>query len=380
MLQKPNLYTSPGPLNAQVDLSAQSSVTKAATAAAGAVNTAKKAGGAVEFVPYVDDSEEKKEFWRAVIITFVVFAGISALGLGFVISRRLSEPPESLALQPTYIDSSPSSNSSGKTVVITKKPTKTPTPLATPTGASSNPKAFPTSQFPTGKPSNFLSFIQNPFSSIFSSTQATPTPTSSVNPSITTSITATSTMAPTITSSLLTTTTPTLLPTATPTPDIYLSTESSSNQMIFGAVIAGSSVSQVIYIYNTGLSSFTLSSIAFASTGSTNPFTLSSEDGCITNTVLPLTLASGASKCVKIYFAPTASTNNSNVLQVFWNSLNINNVALVGIGMTPTPTITPTPTNTPTYTPTATPTSTPTETPTITPTETPTLTPTPTLP
>ena len=374
MLQKPNLYTSPGPLDVQADLKASGGTTKAATAASGAINTAKKAG-AVEFVPYVDDSEEKKEFWRAVIITFVVFAGISALGLGLIISRRLSEPPESLALQPRYIDSSPSSNSSGKTVVITKKPTKTPTPLATPTGGASNPKAFPTSQFPTGKPSSFLSFIQNPFSSIFSSTQATPTPGTSITGTITPSVTATTTP-PSATSTLLPTASATLLPTATPTPDIYLSTESSSNQMIFGAVITGSSVSQVIYIYNTGLSSFTLSSIAFASTGSTNPFLLSSEDGCVTNTALPLTLASGASKCVKIYFTPTASTNNSNVLQVFWNSLNINNVALVGVGMTPTPTLTLTPTNTPS--PTNTPTGTPTETPTMTPTDTPTETPTPT--
>lgn len=301
----------------------------------------------VEFVPYAEDAGEKKEFWKAVIITFVVFAGISALIAGVVISKKLSEPAAAQALVPTYIDASPNLNGSTKTKsntlsrVSADSDSVTATPRAS--AGSNRVTVRPTPQFPGGKPTTTVSRS----SPIYSPTSGTPTPTPSTSGAI---VTTTTTI--TVTNTITTTPTMTTTSTPTPTPDIYLSVEATSNQLVFGATTIGSApFEQSFTIFNVGTTSLTLSSLKFAIDGTTNAYTINatSGNGCIANTNLPLTLTSGQSKCVNIKFEPTLSTNGSNVLQVMWNDVNIQNVAIVGVAVTAT--VTPTPTVTPTLTP-----------------------------
>jgi hypothetical protein len=335
MNQKSNIYTTPSPINALKELSDSVSETVKKSAVVGGGERIGKVGSdnnQTEFTPFVDDGDDKKEFWKSVIVTFSIVAAISMLGLGFIISNRLNAEDSSTTLTPQYIDSNNSNSSKvPKEVFITRKPSRTPTPAKKKT----SPIDKQSDQFPTGKPSSAVT--QNPFGIIGKS----PTPTSQYSP----------TPAQSPTPSLLPTVTYT--PAPTPTPIIKLSTEATGNQLTYGTTVVDSgSVSQVMYIYNTGQTQFSLTSISFATTGSTNPFSIVAEDGCIVNTSLPMNVASGGSKCVKIYFTPTSTTTTSNVLQIFWNTTNIASVNVVGVAITKTPTPTATSTSTPTPTPT----------------------------
>jgi hypothetical protein len=79
---------------------------------------------------------------------------------------------------------------------------------------------------------------------------------------------------------------------------------------------------------------------------------------------LPTVINGASGRCVRVVYAPTYNTNNTNSLIVYWNTSNTITISLTGTIPTQTPTFTPTSThtNTPTHTPT--PTNTPSPTPT----------------
>ncbi len=361
MSPKPSIYTSKAPLNPFDDRAVPKGATQAAVA--GFRDDAKNPSPLADFMPFVDNTNERSEFWRALIVTFVVLAGISALGVGFVLSQRLNSPPETMALTPKYIDSSPNTVSANVTT------TRAPTPKSLEFGSSNSidltivPTPRPTSQFPSGVPSSFVPFFVNPFSTQSAtllavsgtitptgSISTSPTPTGSITISPTITLTPTTTISPTQSPTPVNTSTP------TPTPEAYLTTNIVNDTLNFGSRdILDGATTQTFNIYNVNDVNFVVNKIDFSTTGPFNPYSVLDEDTCLTNTSLPVTMSVGQSKCIKVQVEPTALTNNTNYLLIFWytwRSSNVKIITLTTVATTPTPTVTITPTFTVTPTPT----------------------------
>lgn len=276
----------------------------------------------VEFIPYVDEVEERRKFWQSVVITLAVFAVIGAVVAGVVISRRLSEPTDS-KINVQYVDSVP-----GDSTIPTRAPTQRPTPL---TIVTLQPTTSSTVRVPTPTP-KVVNLLVN---------QRSPTP----RPSGTSS-------SPTPTSSLLPTTTPTssqLLPTMTASPTPYLISDTDSQN--YGAVTAGLTATAKIQLLNVGSSSLTISNLFITTTGTNNPYSVVEGGGCITSASLPVTMDPGSIKCINVMYAPSYQSENSKTLNLIWNNNRIKTILLTGTVPTATPVATSTPTSTPTPTP-----------------------------
>ncbi len=283
----------------------------------------------VEFLPYVDEVEERKKFWQAVFITLGLFSVVTVLVVGFVVSQRLSAPANpKISVQ--YLDGA----TAGDGTLPSRQPTQKPTPLVL---LSPRPTSFSSSKLPTSRPTPPRSVTNI----AVNQRTGTPTPTSalSVTPSVATTLTPTSaTLLPTVTP----TTTPTNTPTSTPTPTPYLVT--SVDTYAYGSVTAGLTATATFQLFNTGGSSLSITNLFIASTGTNNPFTITAGGGCITEASVPITISAGSTKCVNVMFSPTYTSVNSNSLQIYWNNTNIKIILLSGTVPTATPTITPTPT------------------------------------
>jgi len=280
----------------------------------------------MEFLPYVDEVEERKNFWKTVIITFLIFTGISTIGMGYVVSQRLSQPSPKIDIQ--YVDGAPDLSTT-PVINITRKPTRTPSPVQNiPTiGGGTNPSTIPGPSSAVA-PTSSVPFI------VFST--ATPTPIPALIPTSATVATPTvsSTYIPTVTSDPL-------RPTVTP----YLF--SSADTVNFGTVEVGTSKGVVFQLMNLGGLPLTISEIFFSTTGD-NIYTLSNggDGSCITNTNVPLTLGVNTTKCISVHFKPTSTSYNSSTLIIRWNITSMKSITLVGsipVTPTPSPTITTTP-------------------------------------
>lgn len=286
----------------------------------------------IEFLPYIDETEEKRKFWQAVMITMAIFFVLTVLVAGFIVSQRLSNPSDS-KVNVQYVDSAPDGGP-----LPTRQPTRAPTPAKM---ASVNPVILPLTKIPTSRPTvPKITYVAQgsttPGSTIPVSTGS---PTVTITGSITPSVTLLPTTTPTITPTFTVTPTPSNTPTTIPTPTAYIVTSVDSYN--YGTVFAGSSVTATFQIYNTGGTSLTISSLSLATTGTSNPYSITSGGGCITSSDTPIVLTQGTQKCVNILFAPTYTTVNSNTLQIWWNGSSIKNITLLATVPTPTPTPTP---------------------------------------
>ncbi len=285
----------------------------------------------VEFLPYVDEMEEKKKFWQAVFITLAVFFVLGVVVFGFVISQRLSRPATT-SVSVSYIDSA----TPNPTNFPTRAPTKTPVPdsfapitsqISPPIGLTRIPTRRPTQQAQ-------VPLITQGASPTPTSTQSSSIPTATRTPTpITSTPTPTSGLLPTMTPTGTVTNTPTSTP--LPTPNLVTSVDSYN----FGSVLAGTTTTVVFQLYNTGTTFLTISEIGLATGGSSNPYSIVPDGVCIIDT--PTTIANGAYKCVRVQIAPTYSTVNTNYLQIFWGGSNVKNITLTATVPTPTPTPTP---------------------------------------
>ena len=283
----------------------------------------------VEFLPYVDEVEERKKFWQAVLITLGIFTVVTVLVAGFVLSQRLSSPTNpKISVQ--YLDGA----TAGNGTLPSRQPTQKPTPLVL---LSPRPTSFSNSRLPTSRatPTRQVTNIS------VNRRTGTPTPTNStsVTPTVATTATPTTvTLLPTVTP----TTTPTNTPTSTPTPTPYLVT--SVDTYAYGSVTAGLTATATFQLFNTGGSSLSITNLFIASTGTNNPYSITAGGGCITEASVPITINAGATKCVNVMFSPTYTSVNSNSLQIYWNNTNIKIILLSGTVPTATPTATATPT------------------------------------
>lgn len=283
----------------------------------------------VEFLPFVDEAEEKRKFIQVVLITIAVFFVITVLIAGFVVSQRLSSPTSS-KINVQYIDSS------GDSVALpTRQPTRAPTPI----NATLQPTSYSLIKIPTTapKPSAQITYVVQKTGTVtpvsatipVSTATLTPTPNGSVTPTVTLLPTMTPTITPTITNT----------PTITPTPTSYLVTSVDSYN--FSTVHAGSSVTATFQIYNVGGSSLTVSALSI--TGDTNsPYSIVAGGGCITQVNTPVIMENNSIKCINVLAAPTYSSNTvAQNLQILWNGANVKNITLSITVPTATPTPTP---------------------------------------
>lgn len=305
-----------------------SSVYETVESTGDAATTPVEATPSVEFLPYVDEVEERKKFWQAVFITLGLFSVVTVLVVGFVVSQRLSTPSSS-KINVQYLDGA----TAGNGVLPSRQPTQKPTPLVL---LSPKPTSFSNSRLPTSRPTptrqvTTIAVNQRTGTPTPSSTTTTPTSATTATP---TSVTLLPTVTPT--------TTPTNTPTFTPTPTPYLVT--SVDTYAYGSVTAGLTATATFQLFNTGGTSLSITNLFIASTGTNNPFSITAGGGCITEASVPITINAGATKCVNVMFSPTYTSVNSNSLQIYWNNTNIKIILLSGAVPTATPTITPTPT------------------------------------
>ena len=287
----------------------------------------------IEFLPYVDEVEEKRKFWQVVFITMAIFFVLSVLIVGFIISQRLSTPADS-KISVKYIDTAlPTSG-----VLPTRQPTRAPTSL----GAigSAEPTPLSLTRIPTSrpKPTAQITYIvqttgtTTPGATIpITSATATPTPNGSVTPTVSLLPTMTPTVTPTITNT----------PTITPTPTAYLVT--SVDTYNYTTVYAGSTATATFQIYNTGGTSLYISNLALVPANTSSAFSIVAGGPCISETSTPVIITGGSLKCVNVMVAPTYSTVNTTTLQILWNGTYIKNIALSVTVPTPTPTPTTAP-------------------------------------
>ena len=285
----------------------------------------------IEFLPYVDEAEEKRRFWKTVLITMLVFVAVSSAIIGYVFTQRLSQPSKP-KINIQYIDSAPRADVTIK-IQVSARPTRAPTAATSLTPLSPIVQA---TRAPTTRPGGSIPYVvlRTGTPAVIPIKISTPAPTKASSAGQT---------QPTVTAPV--TPLPTVTPTGpAPTPYLY-STSDGTSGISFGYVDPGSSVSSVIQIVNIGGSSLTVSDLAFATTGGTNPYLLSGggDGSCLTSANLPFTLAVGAGKCISIHFNPSSGTSNTNSLLIRWNTSNIKNVPLLGNATTPTRTPSPTP-------------------------------------
>ncbi|MBP6993852.1 hypothetical protein KBB12_01265 [Candidatus Woesebacteria bacterium] len=283
----------------------------------------------VEFLPFVDEAEEKRRFIQVVLITIAVFFVITVLIVGFVVSQRLSSPASS-KVNVQYIDSS------GDSVAL---PTRQPTRGLTSVKTTIQPTSYSFVKIPTSapKPSAQITYIVQKTGTVTPGSATIPVSTATLTPTPNGSITPTVTLLPTMTPTITPTITNT--PTITPTPTSYLVTSVDSYN--FSTVYAGSSVTATFQIYNVGGSSLTISALSI--TGDTNsPYSITTGGGCITQANTPVIMQNNSIKCINVLAAPTYSSNTVvQNLQILWNGANVKNIALSISVPTPTPTPTP---------------------------------------
>lgn len=299
-------------------------------------NTPVDASPSVEFLPYVDEGEEKRKFWQAVIITVAVFVIVSVLLLGFIVSQRLSSPSTS-KIDVKYVDNGPAATNG---TLPPRQPTRTPIPTK---AFSAQPTLAPLTRIPTSRlqPTSRITYIvQSPTAGTPQTTipvvsaTATPTAGPSTTPSV--SVTLLPTMTPSITPTLSGT------PTTIPTPTAYLVT--SVDTYNYTTVYAGTSATATFQIYNTGGTSLYVSSIKLVPENTSSAFSIVAGGTCVTD-VSPLSppviINAGSLKCVNVQVAPTYYTVNTSTLQILWNGTYIKNITLSVTVPTPTPSPTP---------------------------------------
>lgn len=288
-----------------------------------AQDTPKTALPSIEFIPFIDEAEEKKKFWKTVFITVLVFTAISSLIIGYVLTQRLSQPsPAQIDVQ--YLDSAPPVSI---TLNVTLRPPRTQrtSPTTVPLNKIAKANRTPTPSIGGNIPYVTVSGgtpVLTPIS--VSTPAATRTPTTNPAASAYPTVTPTSANAP--------------------TPYLYATTDGTSG-VVFPYTAPGGSVGAIIQLMNLGGSSLAISELSFAVTGGANPYTVSAGgDGtCLVfaATPTPYNLAAGASKCVSIHYKPTTSTSSSNSLLVRWNTASIKSITLSAVSATSTPTPTP---------------------------------------
>lgn len=289
----------------------------------------------IEFLPYVDEVEEKRKFWKTVLITVFIFTLASASIIGYVLTQRLSQPSKP-KINVQYVDTIPQTTIAIN-IQTTLFPTKEPKTTILPPHLSPSVKTtqqtipkttitIPYIIISSGTPTKATGILIPKKTSVPSPTRPTTTPNETPLPTVT----------------------PTP-PGATPTPYLYATTDG-TNGVVFSYTEPGTSVGSVIQIMNLGGSALTISELMFAITGGSNPYVLSGggEGDCLTSSNLPYTLSAGVSRCISIHFNPTLTSTNTNSLLIRWDSSNIKTVPLSGNVTTPTPTRTPTITPTPT--------------------------------
>lgn len=324
-MQQTTVFHSPPPFESEMKAEVEQGKAQVAPAAA----SQPEATPSVEFVPYIDEAEEKRKFWKTVIITMGIFLVISVVVIGFIISQRLSQPPTKLDIQ--YLDGGPSASVT-TAIVITRKPTRTPMPGIIGPGIS------PIQVGITRIPTNPQRQVTLPFI-IINNSANTPTPGTVANTPTPTAGGATSTPGPTNTP------VPTLLPTTTTTPTPTAMLQSSTSSIDFGT--SSTSVTRTFTIINTGGAPLSITTMNFSSGGDI-PFSFTDAGlGCIlfAATPTPIVISPQTTRCVGITFSTTTAGTYTNGVQIWWNTSNHVDVTLVGIRATPTPTntITPTP-------------------------------------
>lgn len=282
----------------------------------------------VEFVPYIDEIEEKKKFWKTVIITMGGFLVISVIIIGVVISNRLSQPRPKLDIQ--YLDGGPSS-SNPTTVIISRRPSRYPSASVPPVGGYV-PVQTGITRIPTTPPR----LVTVPFVIVNNNTVSPTSGSTAPTPTIASGTSATP----------VPTSVPTLLPTTTPTPTVYLIVPTS---LVFDSVT--SSETKTANMINMGNTPVTISNMYFLQGGSDNPFTFANSNSCtyFSGTPTPVTLKQSEQTCIAISFNPSQVKQYSNAAYIVMSPQGLITISLAGTKATPTPT------NTPTSTPTTAP-------------------------
>lgn len=304
---KPNLFTSPVPLG-----EAKSPLPEIKS------TPLKKPGTPrTQVVPLVDEAYEKKQFIKTMGISFAVFSVISVALVGMAVYAKMSRGDTSST--PTRLIRQ---DDAGLRVVSASEPT--PVPTSTPV-------------LPTSVPTPGVGGYSVP---IITGTVITVPVISGV------SVTVTPTRTPTISGTIAPTTSISVTP--TPTSVLYMSTESTSNQINFGNVPVNTEITSEVTIRNIGSQSLTINSMFFSTVGATNPFIIQSGSAttpCLTNSDLPYTLSSNVSRCILFKYTPSSTSINSNIFLLYWNTGLAKSITLSGTVTTPTltPTATPTP-------------------------------------
>jgi len=309
---KPNLFTSPVPLG------------EAKSPLPEIKSTPLKKPGAprTQVVPLVDEAYEKKQFIKTMGISFAVFSVISVALVGMAVYAKLGQGDASST--PTRLIRQ---DDVGLRVVSAIEPT--PVPTSTPV-------------VPTSVPTPGVGGYSVP---IITGTVITVPVISGV------SVTVTPTRTPTVSGTIAPTTSTTVSP--TPTSVLYMSTESTSNQINFGNMPVNTELTSEVTIRNIGTQSLTINSMFFSTVGASNPFIIQSgaaSTPCLTNSDLPYTLGSNVSRCILFKYTPSSTSINSNIFLLYWNTGLVKSISLYGTVTTPTltPTTPPTPTATPT--------------------------------
>lgn len=255
-------------------------------------------------------------------ISFAVFSVISVALVGMAVYAKMSQGDTSST--PTRLIRQ---DDAGLRVVSASEPT--PVPTSTPV-------------LPTSVPTPGVGGYSVP---IITGTVITVPVISGV------SVTVTPTRTPTISGTIAPTTSISVTP--TPTSVLYMSTESTSNQINFGNVPVNTEITSEVTIRNIGSQSLTINSMFFSTVGATNPFIIQSGSAatpCLTNSDLPYTLGSNVSRCILFKYTPSSTSINSNIFLLYWNTGLAKSITLSGTVTTPTltPTMSPTPTPTPT--------------------------------
>lgn len=309
---KPNLYTSPVPLG-----EAKSPLPEIKS-----TPLKKTAPPRTQVVPLIDEAYEKKQFMKTMAISFAVFSVISIALVGMAIYAKMGQGDTSST--PTRLIRQ---DDAGLRVVSANEPTPVPTSTPIP---------------PTSIPTPGVGGYSVP---IITSTVITVPVISGVSVSVT------PTRTPTVSGTIVPTTSTTVTP--TPTSVLYMSTESTNNQINFGNVPVNTEITSEVTIRNIGSQSLTINSMFFSTVGATNPFIIQSGSAttpCLTNSDLPYTLGSNVSRCILFKYTPSSTSINSNIFLLYWNTGLAKSITLSGTVTTPTltPTMSPTPTPTPT--------------------------------
>ncbi|MEI6326726.1 MAG: hypothetical protein WCO78_01240 [Candidatus Roizmanbacteria bacterium] len=318
---KPNLYTSPTPTV---------STTPAQPGAPRPLTPKKKISTATQAIPFVDDAHDKKQFMKTMVISFSVFTVISAILVGMALYSKWTQGSTQATTTRVVRQ-----DDTGLRVVSASEPTQVPavTPIVPTTVPTPGAAGY---SVPVITGSSFTV-------PVISGSRISSSPTT--NP-----LSPTLTLTPTI----YVTSIPGSTATPTPTSVLYMSTESTYNQIDFGNVPVGTEITSEVTMRNIGTSPITINSMFFSTVGATNPFIIqtgSASTLCLTNSDLPYNLGSNESRCILFKYTPSGSSINSNMFLLYWNTGFVKSITLNGTVTTPTPTPTITPTGTPSPTP-----------------------------